>query len=93
MQMKLMELQNAMQSGFEQIQQAPAAQPEAPANDAMLKEMQALLGQIKDAKTNDSLEAIMAGIHGMMQHMGAPTEVVYGPNGKAVGMRKVPLNG
>ena len=86
--LKMMELQQSVQH----LTEAPASDaktPETPPFEPMLKEMQGLLSQIKEAKTNDSLEALLQGMHGMMTHMAAPTEVLRGPDGKTIGMRKV----
>ena len=86
MQMKLMELQNAMAEGFSQVS---STKTDVPDNSGMVAEMQSLLGQIEKAKTNEALGTIMESLHGMMATMSAPTELVRGADGKAIGMRKL----
>lgn len=41
-------------------------QPAQPQDDAMLKEMQRLLGELKDAKTNDALGAVVQGLQAVI---------------------------
>jgi len=86
MQMKLMELQNAMAEGFSQVS---STKTDVPDNSGVVAEMQSLLGQIEKAKTNEALGTIMESLRGMMATMSAPTELVRGADGKAIGMRKL----
>jgi hypothetical protein len=55
---------------FNQRSAAPQAAPVQ--DDSMLKEMQRLLGELKDAKTNNALEAVVQGLQavigGQQQH-------------------------
>ena len=84
LQVKLLELQHSVES----IRSTPVEAPSAPDFSPMLKQMQDMLGQIEKAKTNDALTSLMQGMHGVMSHMSAPTEVIRDANGKAIGMRK-----
>lgn len=89
LQTKMMELQSKVQEGFASMQQS--VEPTAPSFEPMMKDTQSMLGQLEKAKTNDALQTIMESLHGMMAQMAAPTELVRGPDGKAIGMRKLPL--
>lgn len=54
-----------------------------------LKQMGDMLGQLKEAKTNDGIGHVMNGLQQVMEHMNAPTEIIRDQNGRPVGMRKV----
>jgi len=84
LQLKLLELQN-------QVAAIPAQAPEAPDFSPMMKQMQDMLGQLEKAKTGDALTATVEGLRAVMQHMNAPTELIKGPDGKTIGMRKVQI--
>jgi len=81
-QLKMLELQN-------QVASIPNALPEVPDFSPMLKQMQDMLGQLEKAKTGDALTATVDGLRAVMQHMNTPTELIRGPDGKTIGMRKV----
>jgi len=79
----LMEIHGKLSETPQPVQQESSFEP-------MFKEMQTMLSQIKEAKTNESLDALMRGMDTMMSHMNAPTELIKDPvTGKTVGARKV----
>lgn len=82
LQLKLLELQK-------QVSDIPALIPQAPDFTPMMQEMQSMLSQIKEAKTDDALLATVEGLRAMMATISAPTELIRDANGKAVGTRKV----
>ena len=45
--------------------------------------------QIEKAKTGDALQATLEGLRAVVANINAPTEVIRGPDGKAIGTRKV----
>jgi hypothetical protein len=87
---KIIEQMKAELTTFAQSQ-APKEGEAKPSADftPQLQQMTDMLGQIRDEKLNTSLSTIMESLHATMAHMSAPTELVRGPDGKAVGMRKI----
>jgi len=83
--LKMLELQK-------QVSEIPTALPEAPDFSPMMKQMQDMLGQLEKAKTGDALTATVDGLRAVMQQMNAPTELIRGPDGKTIGMRKVQMS-
>lgn len=65
--------------------------PAMPSIEPMFADMQGILSQVKETRTNESLDALMRSLDAMMQHMNAPTELIKDANGKTVGMRKVAI--
>lgn len=55
-----------------------------------VKQMGDLLGQIKESKSNDSLDAVLQGMNVIMQQLSAPADIqlVKDSEGKTVGARK-----
>lgn len=55
-----------------------------------VKQMQEMLGQMKDNKNSDAMDALMTGMHGILQHLTAPSklELIKDENGKTVGAVK-----
>ena len=82
LQLKLLELQNKVDSVQNNVPQMPDISP-------MMAEMQNMLSQIEKAKTGDALTATMDGLRAVMQQMNAPTELIKDGQGKTIGMRKV----
>ena len=58
-----------------------------------LKQMGEMISQIKETKSNDSLDALLQGMHSVMQHLAAPTDLtlIKGPDGKTIGARKTTI--
>ncbi len=89
LQTKLLELQQTVQTGFEKAATTEPKEPSGVDASAQLAEMQRLLGEIEKAKTQDALSGVLEGLRVTMATLAAPTEVVRGPDGKAIGTRKV----
>ena len=87
LQNKLMEVQNQVKETSEKA--GSYVQPNAPDFSPMMKEMSSILAQIEKAKTNDALQATIEGMQALMGSLNAPTELVFGQDGKPVGSRKV----
>ena len=53
-------------------------------------QMQDMLGQLKETKGNDAMEALMTGMHGILQHLSAPAklDLIKDENGRTVGAVK-----
>ena len=86
--MQIAQLQGQLSSMSEAMSQ-PVEIP-APDFSPMLKEMQAMLGQIEKARTDDALGAVVGGLKEVITQLNAPVEFVRDPkSGKALGARKV----
>lgn len=55
-----------------------------------VKQMQDMLGQMKDNRSSEAMDALMSGMHGILQHLAAPSklELIKDENGKTVGAVK-----
>lgn len=55
-----------------------------------VKQMQEMLGQMKENKNSDAMDALMTGMHGILQHLSAPSklELIKDENGKTIGAVK-----
>lgn len=87
LQNKLIEVQNQVKETGEKV--GSQSQTNAPDFGPMMKEMSSMLAQIEKAKTNDALQATIEGMRALMGSLNAPTELVFGQDGKPVGSRKV----
>ena len=76
-------------NSMNEVMSQPVEVP-APDLSPMLKEMQAMLGQIEKARTDDALGAVVGGLKEVITQLNAPVEFVRDPkSGKALGARKV----
>lgn len=55
-----------------------------------IDQMHQLIGQIRDSKNTDTLDAVLSGMHNIMQILAAPSDVtlIKSPDGKTIGARK-----
>lgn len=94
--MKIEQANEKLRSEAEQKQQALEAKMAEDmlnrqnAFEPHIKQMGEMISQIKETKSNDSLDALLQGMHSVMQHLAAPTDIalIKGPDGKTIGARK-----
>ena len=56
-------------------------------DDSAMKEMQRLLGEIKDAKTNEALGTVMQGLQATISSLNRPKMIIEDANGKPIGVQ------